>query len=110
MPKTTSSTEGTKKKRVKRWDIRAEDFMVALKKTLEEKGSRADLRTNVIAATKSYNGRRSENNCTDSRVYARVVKLRKELGLKLPLTSSAVLTDDRKEYWKKELAQYDGDE
>ena len=96
-----------KKRSVKRWDIKMEDFMMALEMTLKSKGNKSDLRKNVIAATKSYNGRRSENNCTESRVYTKVVKLRSELKLELPMTSSASLTEERKDHWKERLSKYD---
>lgn len=98
----SSSSSSTKTK----WKIKAEDFMKCLEEVLEAKGSLSDLTEKVRTTTKPYNGRLSVKNCTEDRVYARVVKLRKDMGLKLPLKSDLILTDERKAHWKDRLKKY----
>ena len=103
--KATKKEEGTSTK--KAWKIKAEDFMNCLEEVLEAKGSLGDLTEKVRKITKPYNGRTAVKHCTEDRVYARVVKLRKEMGLKLPLKSDIVLSSERKQHWKNRLKKYD---
>ena len=80
--------------------------MQAVEKTLEAGGDKHRLQSEVLAITKPYNARRSENNCNEDKVMRMLRKMRKETGLSLPLADATKLNADRMKYWVDRLSKY----
>ncbi len=108
--KKEGKTKGTKEAKAstrKDWDIRQNDFMKALKETLDEGGNKDDLRDKVVEYTKPYNGRRSPNNCTLAKISYQH-RLAKELtGKDLTVAPSGSLSPEQKIMWKDAFADYE---
>jgi|DEB0MinimDraft_3_1074331.scaffolds.fasta_scaffold228039_1 hypothetical protein len=96
-----------KSTRRKEWDIRQNDFLKALKETLDEGGNKDDLRDKVIEYTKSYNGRRSTSNCTNAKISYHHRLARKLTGKELAIAPSGSLSPEQRIMWKDAFSDYE---
>jgi len=97
--------EGTAKKG-KKWEIRENDFMRALKETIDEGGNKDDLRDKVVEYSKKYNPRKAGSNCTKAKINFQHRKAKKLTGKELYVAPSGSLSAEQKIAWKDAFADY----
>ena len=104
--KSTEDTTTKKSTRKKVWKIKENDFMEALFETLQEGGNKDVLQAKVIEKSKSYNPRRSTNNCTMDKLNRLHRKAKELSGKELELAPSGSLSQTQEENWKSKFSQF----